>query len=164
MSNLDLIQFIGSTSRPTGTKLAYSIQGIVVPDSQAMFTTISASKLQLNGSFSIMGLKIMDGDLEVIDQGNGSTVTVGYNLKDGDPFITATFDCVVVGSTLELTRKSVKLHQTELDPRHITFVSMLMMISKASIQPVAGSGGTNTQISATSDGNILTITADLVPA
>ena len=65
MANLDLTQFLGSTSQPVGTVLAYQINGSVVPGSKAVFKTISTSSLVLEGQFAIEGLKVMDGDLEI---------------------------------------------------------------------------------------------------
>ena len=165
MSNLDLVTFLGSTSQPVGTHLAYKIHGTVVPGSTAVFKTIGASKLLLNGSFSIAGLQIMDGDLEIIDSGDGSTVTVGYTLKDGTPFVTAIFSYTVdpSGPTLNLTRQSINVHKTNLESHHAAFLSMIMMIKTAYIKPVADGSGTDTFLSATSDWG-LTIDTTLVPA
>ena len=166
MANLDLTQFLGSTSQPVGTVLAYQINGSVVPGSKAVFKTVSTSSLVLEGKFAIEGLKVMDGDLEILDRGDGSTVTVGYTLHDGTPFVTATFAYSVdaTGPTLNLERQSATVHLTEIEAQHATFLSMFMMIKSAYIQPVAGNGGTNTFLSATSDFNVLTIATTLVPA
>ena len=166
MSNLDLTQYIGSTSKPTGTQLAYQIDGSVIPGSEAVFKTISPSSLVLEGSFTYKNeLKIMDGELEIIDQGNGSTVTVGYNLHDGTPFVTATFKYHEdAGPRLNLERQSITVHKTELESHHAAFLSMFMMIKSAYIEPVPDSSGngTDTFLSATSDFN-LTIPTTLVP-
>ncbi|NEP59948.1 MAG: hypothetical protein F6K31_23580 [Symploca sp. SIO2G7] len=166
MSNLDLTQFIGSTSQPVGTQLAYQIDGSVVPGSKAVFKTISPSSLVLEGSFSIEGLQIMDGDLEIIDRGDGSTVTVGYNLQDGTPFVTATFQYVVDSSfpRLNLTRQAFEIHQKNIESHHAAFLSMFMMIKTAYIQPVPDGENSDTFLSATSDLNILTIATTLVPS
>lgn len=163
---LNLSHFIGSTSSPTGTRLKYQIDGDVLPATSAKFLVISDSVLQLEGSLKIGVIPILNGQLEIIDNKDNTTVTLGYKLSDGNPFVTMVFIYHVSsdGKALNLTRYSSLMHKHGTDEDLKAAAHSLMTIKTAQITTTPNaSSGTDTQLEATSDSGF-SITTVLVPA